>query len=264
MKPFSRLAAVALLSLPLAAAAQWEGSFDMKISGKDVTGSAKALVGKAGSRMQMEMTPLAAKGAGGMKMTVISRTAEPGISYVVNDEHRSYARIDVKEMEKQVPAQERERKWTVKRLGPDRVAGYACERAILAQEGGETENEVCVTKELGGTAGLFNTGRRSGSGMEIEKTLRANGLDGMPVRMIIRKKGDAEATMTWELVRAEKRPIPASTFEVPAGYKETSMMGTMMSPEQQKQIDDAMKNMTPEQRKMIEQMMKKQGSGGGH
>ena len=40
------------------------------------------------------------------------------------------------------------------------------------------------------------------------------------------------------------------------------MMGTMMSPEQQKQIDDAMKNLTPEQRKMLEQMMKKQGGGG--
>ena len=263
MKTFLRLSLAALLALPLAAAAQWEGSFDMKISGKDVTGSAKALVGKAGSRMQMEMTPLAAKGAGGMKMTVISRTAEPGVSYIVNDEHRSYARIDVKDLEKQVPAAEREKKWTVKRLGSDKVAGYGCERALVTQEGSDTENEVCVTKELGGTAGLFSTGRRSGSGMEIERALKSNGLDGMPVRMVIRKKGEADATMTWELVKAEKRPVPASTFEVPAGYRETSMMGTMMSPEQQKQLDDAMKNMTPEQRKMMEQMMKKQGGGGG-
>ena len=51
-------------------------------------------------------------------------------------------------------------------------------------------------------------------------------------------------------------------IQIPAGYRETSMMGTMMSPEQQKQIDDAMKNLTPEQRKMFEQMMKKQGGGG--
>lgn len=263
MKPFLRLALAALLALPLAAAAQWEGSFDMKLSGKDVTGSAKALVGKAGSRMQMEMTPVAGKGAGGMKMTVISRTAEPGVSYIVNDEHRSYARIDVKDLEKQVPAAEREKKWTVKRLGSDKVAGYGCERALVTQEGSDTENEVCVTKELGGTAGMLNTGRRGSSGAELEKTLKANGLEGMPVRMIIRKKGEAEATMTWELVKAEKRPVPASALEVPAGYKETSMMGTMISPEQQKQLDDAMKNMTPEQRKMMEQMMKKQGGGGG-
>ena len=66
--------------------------------------------------------------------------------------------------------------------------------------------------------------------------------------------------MKWELVKAEKRALPASTFEVPAGYKETSMMGTMMSPEQQKQMEDAMKNMTPEQRKMMEEMMKKGGN----
>jgi hypothetical protein len=265
VKPLVRLALAALLVLPLAAAAQWEGSIDMKISGKEVAGSASAFVGKTGSRMQIEMRPAAGPQAGtpGMKMTVLARTAEPGVSYLINDAQKSYARIDAKEIEKQVPPAERDRKWSVKRLGTDKVAGYACERALVTQEGSDTENDVCVTKDLGGSAGLFNTGRR-GSGTEIEKTLKANNLEGMPVRMLLRKKGDKEVAMSWELVKAEKRPVPASTFEIPAGYRETSMMGTMMTPEQQKQIDDAMKNMTPEQRKMMEQMMKKQGSGGGH
>ena len=56
MKNFLRLSLVALLVLPLSAAAQWEGVLDMKITGKDVSGSSKALVGKAGARMQIEMT----------------------------------------------------------------------------------------------------------------------------------------------------------------------------------------------------------------
>lgn len=264
MKPLFRLSLAALLALPLAAAAQWEGSVEMKITGKDVSGSSRALVGKAGARMQMEMTAAeAAKaGAGAMKMTVLVRTVEPDVSYILNDAQKSYARIDAKELEKSVPATERDRKWTVRRLGADRVAGFACERALVTQEGSGTENEVCISKEIFASASLMNAGRRGASGEALAKALKANGLEGMPIRMVLREKGDPVAQMTWELVKAEKRPVPASTFEVPAGYRETSMMGTMMSPEQQKQIDDAMKGMTPEQRKMIEQMMKKQGGGG--
>ena len=262
MKSFLRLSLAALLALPLAAAAQWEGALEMKISGKDVNGTSKALVGKAGARMEMEMTnpQLKQAGQGSMKMTVLSRATEPDVSYLINDAQKSYARIDLKEMEKMVPKAEREKKWTVKRLGPDKVAGYGCERALLAQEGSETEQEVCVSKEIFGSAGRFRAGRRDPSSQGLEKALKANGLEGMPIRMVVREKGKADAQMTMELVSAEKRSLPASTFQVPPGYTETSMMGTMMSPEQQKQMDDAMKNLSPEQRKRIEEMMKTGGS----
>ena len=263
MKTFLRVSLAALLSLPLAAAAQWEGVLDMKLTGKDASGSAKAYVGKAGGRFEMNISNVQMQqmGQAGMKMVVLSKTAEPGISYMINDAQKSYARIDVQEMQKSLPKSEQEQKWTVKRLGSDSVAGFACDKALVSQEGGTSENEVCVSKEILGGAGMFGAGRRDASSQSLEKAMKANGLDGMPIRMIIREKGKPEAMMTWELVKAEKRPLPASTFEVPAGYKETSMMGTMMSPEQQKQIDDAMKNMTPEQRKMIEEMMKKKGGG---
>lgn len=264
MKTILRLSLGALLLLPLAATAQWEGSLEMKISGKDANGTSTALVGKAGARMQIEMTnaQLRQAGQGSMRMTILTRTSEPDVSYMLNDAQKSYARIDVREMQKAVPASEREKKWAVKRLGSDRVAGYACEKALVSQEGSGTENEVCVSKEIFGSAGLLSAGRRDASSQGLEKALKANGLEGMPIRMAIRQQGKPESMMTWELVKAEKRALPASTFEVPAGYRETSVMGTMMSPEQQKQIDDAMKNMTPEQRKMLEQMMKKQGGGG--
>jgi hypothetical protein len=261
VKTFLRLSLGALLALPLAAAAQWEGALEMKISGKDVAGSSKVLVGKAGARMQMEMSNAQLKqaGQGSMKMTVLTRTAEPDFSYLINDAQKSYSRIDLKEMQKNLPKAEQEKKWVVKRLGADKVAGYACERALVNEEGSGTENEVCVSKEIMGSAGLLSAGRRDPSSQGLAKALKANGLEGMPIRMIVREKGKAESTMTWELVSAEKRSLPASTFEVPAGYRETSAMGVMLSPEQQKQMDDAMKNMTPEQRKMIEEMMKKKG-----
>jgi len=92
--------------------------------------------------MQMEMVnaKLQEAGQGSMKMTILVRKSEPDISYMINDAQKSYARIDVKEMQKSIPASQRDRKWSVKRLGSDKVAGYACERAIVNQEGSETDN----------------------------------------------------------------------------------------------------------------------------
>ena len=260
MKTTLRTLLGVLLLLPLASAAQWEGSLEMKISGQDVTGTSKMLVGKAGARMQMQMSnpQLQQMGQGSMTMTVLVRTAEPDVSYMLNDAQKSYARIDVKEIQSRAAASEREKKWTVKRLGADKIAGYACERALVTQEGGSMDNEVCVSKEIAGFAGLFNAGRRDAP-QGLEKALKANGLEGMPIRMVMRPKSSPAGAMTWELVKAEKRPVPASTFELPSGYTQTSPMGVMMSPEQQKQMNDAMRNMTPEQRKMIEEMMKKKG-----
>ena len=261
MKTFLRISLGALLALPLAASAQWEGVLDMKLTGKDASGTAKAFVAKAGGRFEMSMSnaQLQQAGQGSMKLVVLSKTAEPGISYMINDAQKSYARIDVQEMQKNLPKSEQDKKWTVKRLGSDSVAGYACEKALVSQEGSTSENEVCVSKEIVGGAGMFGAGRRDSSSQSLEKALKANGLEGMPIRMVMREKAKPEAMMTWELVKAEKRPVPASTFEVPAGYKQTDAMGVMLSPAQKQQMDDAMKNMTPEQRKMIEEMMKKKG-----
>lgn len=261
MKTILRISLGALLALPLAAAAQWEGTLEMKITGRDLNGTSKAFVGKAGARMQMELANVQLKqaGQGPVKMVVLTRTAEPDFSYMINEDQKTYAKLDLKKLEEMSPKSEREKRWSVKRLGADRVAGYACERAVVSQEGAETENEVCVSKEIFGSASMLNAGRRGATAQALEKALKANGLEGMPIRMIVHEKGKAGASVTWELVKAEKRSLPASTFAVPAGYRETSMAGAMMSPEQQKQMEDAMKNMSPEQRKAIEEMMKKKG-----
>jgi Spy/CpxP family protein refolding chaperone len=79
---------------------------------------------------------------------------------------------------------------------------------------------------------------------------------------------------TSELVRADRKPVPASLYDL-SGYKKSEEKGlggmsgqVQLSPEQQKNVDaarrqqeEALKKMTPEQRKRIEEMMKSsQGS----
>jgi hypothetical protein len=67
-----------------------------------------------------------------------------------------------------------------------------------------------------------------------------------------------------EVVKVDKKSLPASMFEIPADYSKSAggmmdMMGGMSGPqadEAKKKMDDAMKNLSPEQRDMIEKMMK--------
>ena len=175
-----------------------------------------------------------------MTMTMLTRTAEPGISYMINDAQKTYARIDVKEMQKNLAKSEQEKKWTVKRLGSDKVAGFACEKALVSQEGSTSENEVCVSKEILIPASIFDAQRRGAAAQSLQNALKANGLEGMPIRMVMKEKGEAGAhddlgaregreALSRRRRRSRCRP----------GYKETSMMGTMVSPEQQKQMQEA-------------------------
>jgi hypothetical protein len=60
-----------------------------------------------------------------------------------------------------------------------------------------------------------------------------------------------------ELVKLDRRSVPASTFEIPAGYTEAKGGMGMMSPEQQKMMQDQLSKMTPEQRKAYEDAMKR-------
>ncbi len=96
------------------------------------------------------------------------------------------------------------------------------------------------------------------------KALKDAGVEGSPIRWSVRPKGSAQPTMVMELVRADKKFLPAALFEVPAGYTQTGFALGGLSPEQEKamgdrrtQMDEVLKNMPPEQRQHYEEMMKR-------
>ncbi len=97
----------------------------------------------------------------------------------------------------------------------------------------------------------------------MEKALKDAGAEGMPLKAIMPAPTGGKLTM--EVVKADKQSLPASTFDIPAGYTK-SEGGLDMSGVSNPQIDDArkkmqeaLKNMTPEQRARFEQMMKQRG-----
>jgi uncharacterized protein DUF4412 len=257
-------AAVPALLLATPLSAQFEGVIESKMTGTSSKGQAFASKGMTyvspkGARMEMDMQgPM-----GGMKMTTLHRNAAPGVVVFLNDAKKTYS-----EWETGKPSDSRDsHTWTVKKLGAEKVSGYDTTHALATNEKGE-EIEVWVTKELGGAAAFWaGQERRGKSGMF--QALHEQGLDGWPMRMKThQKEGDS---ITWEVVRVEKKSVPGSLFEVPSGYTKSEgmfgMAGQMqLSPEQQKQMDEAKKRMdealskmTPEQRKQYEEMMKSMG-----
>ncbi len=271
MKLSMKTAAVVLAFAAGTANAQFEGVADMKITTSgahaNVTGTGKTYISKVGWRSEMEMSnPEMAKAAGAksMRMVTFGKLADPDKVYMLNERMKTYSVLDVnKTREMAASMGKKEHKYSIKRLGRDTVAGLSCDNVLIQQEGEKTQIEACVSKEFMTGDWLKSMQRQSRGGGDFLKALRDAGLEGYPIRMVT-KNLDGGGTMTMELTRVERRPVPASMFEVPPGYKETSMMGAMaQTPEQakqmeaaQKQMEEAMKKMTPEQRKQMEEMMK--------
>ena len=259
------LAGAALVAAP--AFAQFEGEIGMKMTMREGQGTGKTYVSKIGSRSEIDMQ--AAKMP--VKMTTLMKFANPDVMYMINDATKTYTEIDLKKVKEQaakVPGKEKD-VWSVKKLGRETVNGYSCEHVLVTRsEDAKTEQEWWTSKDISGLSyesmrGLMRRGNQSDEG--IMKALRDAGADGFVVKMVTREKGNPAAVMTMELTRAEKKSVPASLFEIPAGYtKQEGMMGgmgVMASPEQQEQMRKAMENLTPEQRKQIEDMMKARQQG---
>jgi hypothetical protein len=265
--------ALALLFAAATANAEFEGVADLKLTTTGnkagVTGTGKTYVSGVGWRSEMEMSsPEMTKATGGVpiRWVTFGKLSDPDKVYMLNDKMKTYAVLDAKKTREMAESlKTKEPKYTVKKLGMGMVAGLPCQNYLITEEGKKDTFEACMSKEFMSGDWMRAVARGRRGEHDVLARLREAGLEGYPVRFVT-KQADGGG-MTMEVTRVERRPVPASMFEVPAGYKETSMMGMMaQTPEQakqmeeaQKRMEEAMKNMTPEQRKQMEEMMKKMG-----
>jgi hypothetical protein len=245
--------ASSLIAAPALAA--FEGVLEMKVTSAGGNGTMTVSVGKGGMRNEMQMT---ARGTP-IKMVVVVKSANPNLAYMINDPQKSYMEMDLKKARENAP---KGGKATVKKLGTEKIGQYSTVHVSVTREQGP-EMEMWTTKDIPIDREFFEAMGQNGPDDNVQKALKEAGADGFPVKMV--SKG--QDSMTMELVKAEKKSLPASTFEVPAGYtkSESPMMGGPggggLTPEQQRMIQEKMKSLTPEQRKMMEEMMKKQRGG---
>lgn len=255
-----------LLMVARPAYAAFEGYIEMKMAMKEGSGIMKGQISSVGTRAEVE-AKVTQMGEMPVKLTMIMKFSNPAVVYMLNDAAKTYVEINVNDVGN--AAKNRPDKvYTVKKLGKEKVAGYVCEHLLLtAQDGRETE--VWTTKDLVDLSLFREYIQRNRQGADLHgivKALQEAGAEGFIAKMISRDKTGAPA-VTLDLVKAEKRAVAASLFEIPAGYtKQASMLGMMLgmmlrTPEQQQTINRAMEKLTPEQRKALEGMMKPKGGG---
>ncbi len=215
----SMFVAAALAAAP--AFSQFEGQIDMKITGQEgMTGTGKVFVSKVGSRTEMDLESARMP----MHMTTLMKFSAPDVMYIINDKARTYSEVDTKKAREQAAkmtgAKDKDA-YSIKVLGSEKVLGYSTKHVLLSRPGDTSEMEAWTTTDLLGLSyesmkGLMRRGAQDeGSLMKALKDARA---EGFFVKMVTREKGNTEPLTTMELTKAEKKSLPASMFEVPAGY----------------------------------------------
>lgn len=245
----SALLLVASLTAAPAFAGGFEGTIEMTMTTPQGDGKMTVSVGKSGVRSDTQMT------AQGMpvEMSVLMKANQKNVAYLINAKQKSYAEIDLVEARKM--AADQDTKWTAKKIGKEKLLGYSTVHAEVSNDKG-LSMEVWTTKDLNIDPSVLEAmGGNSPSDSTMMKALKSAGADGFMVKMVSTGKGGGT---TLQVTKVEKKSVPAATFEIPAGFtkSQTGPAGAMMTPEQAKQMEEAMRQMTPEQRKMLEDMMK--------
>ncbi len=119
--------------------------------------------------------------------------------------------------------------------GSDKVGQWACMK-YEAYVGQQKTAEICTVdpKEFGLTAADFDVARQFAEFMKslmpegadrllVNGTPDAQGFSGIPVRRISFRNGAVESTS--EMTEFRREAFPASTFDVPAGFRKEAMPG---------------------------------------
>jgi hypothetical protein len=259
------------------ALAQFEGVLEMKMTmaSKEAEGGGGTMnvaVAKAGTRSEvnMQMGPM------NVKMVMLQRNETPDVLYQINEGSKTYSEINMANMRQMAGQQPDTHKYDVEKLGQETILGYKTQHVMVKEKTAEADagmtTELWTAKDLLDyeTFSKLQARRGKAAGQEaLVKALKDAGADGLPLKSITTTGDGSKVTM--EVVKIDKKPLPPSTFEIPAGYTRSEgglmdMLGGVSGPqaeeakkkmdEAQQKMQEALKNMSPEQRQMIEKMMK--------
>ena len=256
MRNFVR--AAALLLTASVARAQSEGVAEFKGSmawsaGRTIPSAAKAYFTRDAYRMEWEvdLSAIPPKGtapAGAVparyRTITIQKLSDADHAVHVNEARRTYAIADLKTLRSRLNGH-KQPTYTVKDLGRDKVGGFSCAKVLLTSSSG-TETELCLATDLVAPPSWLSAFGRNEAPGSILTALREKGVEGFPVRLALRGR-DGKTMSMMELVRFERKPLPASLFEIPSGYTQT---------------DDQSLNLTEEQEKMMKELRAKMKARG--
>ena len=230
-----RLAVVCLFAVATSALAEFEGVLEMKVKRKGAPSStSRTYLSKAGWRTEVETQVLpripkagqappdvplerASYADGPMTMTLLGRASEPDKVYSVVVALKMYIVNDVRQ-DREMARRVDEEAFIVDKLGPDSVAGYPCEKVLITSSKG-SKFEGCAAEGIPDSSIWLSAMQPRGRGAWT-RALRDAGVGQFLIRLVMHDNATKEETMRIELVRADRKPLPPSLFEIPAGYKE--------------------------------------------
>src|SRR5512140_1716623 len=161
------LAGAALAAAP--AFAQFEGEISMKLTMREGSGTGRAYVSQAGARSELDIQTSQMP----LKMTTLMRVSEPDVMYMINDQQKSYAVMDLRKMKEQAARRREKAKetWSVQKLGKEKVNGYSSEHVLVTRsDDTKGEQELWTSKDISGLSyesmrGLMRNRNQSDEGM---------------------------------------------------------------------------------------------------
>lgn len=246
---------LALFCLALAASQVQAAEFEGIITGKptgDTQRSTSMKMSVASSGIRMEVTGLnpTATTAPGMTVTMLWQASDPNFFYLFNPANKTYLKHDITKAQQAASTTAPPK---VEKVGSTTFLGHTVQKVKVTFATGKTQ-EVWVDTSLHfpASALVFFTQARGSQNSGPWKAMEKAGLAGIPLKDI-----DADGKSGWEATNIEKKSLPASLFQLPAGFTEAKSALDMLSPEQQAAIKAKMDAMTPEQRARMEEAMKK-------
>jgi hypothetical protein len=174
--------------------------------------------GKAGIRCEMEMHIY---GALHTKMVMLQKTDSPNIQYHLNASNKTYTEIDVAKTREMIGQESDSKDYTVVRLDEEPILGYKTQHVLVKKKnpGNAMALHMWIAKDLLDYATFskmeINESKR-GDQEALSKALKDAGVGGLPLRLVVRTFDGL--TVSNEVVKIDKKPLPASTFEIPRGY----------------------------------------------
>lgn len=230
--------------------------YKMSSAGNAGVGGTMKLYGTADGNGRSEMNMNVAQAAGAsINMVAINKASEPGIVYMLFDKTKTYTKVDPAKYANQQKTETG--KYEVIVIGKETVNGYNSTHIKIKYNGKEAF-DMWTSKDVTDWATTARLkANKYTSDTKLYDEMKAKGADGFPVR-ILANEGGQQVQM--DLVKAEKKELAASLFEIPADYKEGSMMQGIMGGSNMPSMEEIMK-MTPEEREKWMKQLQEQYKG---
>ena len=205
--------------------------YTLTTTGKDITmnGVTKLFISSKGDmRSEMNMTSSFNKNKHSTAIVTIGHSDKPDESIIIDDDAKTYTinHIDRNDFNTGETVQS-----TVTKVGEEKIMGFNCvhARIISKKSIGSIFSQVDTldlwrSKEVPVLASVEDLMEkfeaRTGNTMfstDAVNQLKQIGCEGFMVKIVI---GGKSSSTKEELTKAEHRDLPASMFQIPAGYKE--------------------------------------------